>query len=78
MGKKKKRRNRKKKAFIGGMIAICTFGLLYVGGAFYYKDKFFKGTKINGVSCDNLTAKDRWDDCNMYLWTLICRRSFLL
>ena len=58
MGKKKKRRNRKKKAFIGGMIAICTFGLLYVGGAFYYKDKFFKGTKINGVSCDNLTAKE--------------------
>ncbi len=40
------------------MIAICTFGLLYVGGAFYYKDKFFKGTKINGVSCDNLTAKE--------------------
>ena len=58
MAKKKKRAKRQKKVLICGTVIACIFGLVYVGGAFYYKDKFFKGTKINGVSCDNLTAKE--------------------
>ena len=58
MAKKKKRMSWQKKALICGTIAVCVLGLLYGGGTFYYKDKFFRGTKINGISCDNLTAKE--------------------
>lgn len=58
MAKKKKCAKWQKKVLICGTVIACIFGLVYTGGAFYYKDKFFKGTKINGVSCDNLTAKE--------------------
>ena len=58
MAKKKKCAKWQKKVLICGTVIACIFGLVYAGGAFYYKDKFFKGTKINGVSCDNLTAKE--------------------
>lgn len=58
MAKKKKCAKWQKRALICGITIACTCGLIYAGGAFYYKDKFFKGTKINGVSVDNLTAKE--------------------
>lgn len=29
----------------------------YSAGAYYYKDKFFKGTRINHISCSNLTVE---------------------
>ena len=58
MAKKKKCAKWQKKVLICGTVIACIFGLVYAGGAFYYKDKFFKGTKINGVSCENLTARE--------------------
>ena len=58
MAKKKKCAKWQKKVLICGTVIACIFGLVYAGGAFYYKDKFFKRTKINGVSVDNLTAKE--------------------
>lgn len=58
MAKKKKCAKWQKRALICGITIACTCGLIYAGGAFYYKDKFFKGTKINGVSVDDLTAKE--------------------
>lgn len=47
----------------GKWIAGCTaaaalFAVVYIGGAFYYKDRFFKGTQINQVACGNLKAED--------------------
>ena len=38
-------------------LQACIF-VLYIQEGFYYKDKFFKGTKISGVSCENLTARE--------------------
>lgn len=58
MAKKKKCIKWQKKVLICGTVIACAFVLIYAGGAFYYKDKFFKRTKINGVSVDNLTAKE--------------------
>lgn len=58
MAKKKKCAKWQKRALICGITIACTCGLIYAGGALYYKDKFFKETKINGVSVDNLTAKE--------------------
>ncbi|MEQ2783621.1 hypothetical protein AAAU52_11005 [Blautia hansenii] len=46
MAKKKKCAKWQKKVLICGTVIACIFGLVYAGGAFYYKDKFFKGTKI--------------------------------
>ena len=48
----------KKKLVIGCAIAILALGIAYGTGAFYYKDKFFNGTSINGIDCGNLTAKE--------------------
>ena len=58
MAKKKKCIKWQKKVLICGIVIACAFVFIYAGGAFYYKDKFFKGTKINGVSVDDLTAKE--------------------
>ena len=58
MAKKKKCAKWQKRALICGITIACTCGLIYAGGALYYKDKFFKETKINGVSVDDLTAKE--------------------
>lgn len=46
-----------KKAAIGGGIAVLLLGVIYGGGAVYYKDKFYKNVKINGIVCGNMTAK---------------------
>lgn len=44
-----------------GIVAICLIlgaGLGYYGWqAYYYKDKFFRGTTINQIKCDELTAE---------------------
>lgn len=58
MAKKKKCIKWQKKVLICGIVIACAFVFIYAGGVFYYKDKFFKGTKINGVSVDDLTAKE--------------------
>lgn len=48
----------KKKLVIGCAVAILALGIAYGTGVFCYKDKFFKGTSINGIDCGNLTAKE--------------------
>ena len=48
----------KKKFVIGCTVVILALGIAYGTGAFYYKDKFFNGTSINGIDCGKLTAKE--------------------
>lgn len=48
----------KKKFVIGCTVVVLALGIAYGAGAFYYKDKFFPGTSINGLDCGNLTAKE--------------------
>lgn len=57
MAKKKKYKHRYKWAVIGGGIVAGILGIAYVCGAFYYRDKFFHGTEINGVLCENLSVE---------------------
>lgn len=41
--------------------AICVVGILaaaYAGGVVYYKDRFFRGTRINGFGCSNMTVEE--------------------
>ena len=48
----------KKKFVIGCTVVVLALGIAYGAGTFYYKDKFFPGTSINGMDCGNLTAKE--------------------
>lgn len=48
----------KKKILTGAGIVVLVLGIVYGAGVFYYKDRFFQGTEINGLVCENLTAKD--------------------
>ncbi len=56
--KKKKWKNAK---FMTCMV-LCVFAVvvavIYVGGAWYYSNKFFDGTKINWISCENKTVDE--------------------
>ena len=59
---KKVKKKKGKKAKTTLLIALSTFAVavagIYVGGAFYYKDKFFSGTKMNGISCEGKTVDE--------------------
>lgn len=47
-----------KKAVLGGGIALLLAGIAYGAGAFYYRNHFFYGTRINGLDCRNLTTEE--------------------
>lgn len=54
----KKNKNRTKKIMIGIVVGYFVLVLaVYFGGSFYFSKRFFKGTTINGISCDKLTAE---------------------
>lgn len=54
----KKKKVSSKSVFMGVGVAVIVLGVVYGGGVYYYKDKFFAGTRINGVACGNMTAKE--------------------
>ena len=43
----------------GAVIILAAAG--YGAGAYYYKDKFFKGTTINHIACENMTVEQAED-----------------
>lgn len=51
----KKHKGLKITGVIFGMLLVAA-GCAYAGVSYYYTDKFFEGTVINGVDCSNLTA----------------------
>lgn len=64
----KRKSGTKKKGVSGWKIAAGVTGAVlvvllaaYSAGAYYYKDKFFKGTTINNISCSNLTVEETED-----------------
>lgn len=54
-GEKKKHKGLKITGVLLGM-ALVVVGCVYAGFSYYYSDKFFQGTSINGIDCSNLTA----------------------
>lgn len=50
-------KTRLKIAAIGVGIAVIAIGVIYGGGAYYYRDKFFNRTTINNLRCGNMTAE---------------------
>lgn len=56
--KKKKWRAAKIAMLIVLFLLVVAAAVIYVGGAFHYSDKFFDGTKINGISCTNKTIEE--------------------
>lgn len=53
--RKKKHKGLKITGLLFAMLAV-TAGCVYAGISYYYYDKFFEGTTINGVDCSRLTA----------------------
>lgn len=53
--KKKKHKGLKITGLLLAMMAV-TAGCAYAGVSYYYSDKFFEGTVINGINCSGLTA----------------------
>ncbi|MCQ4671387.1 L,D-transpeptidase/peptidoglycan binding protein [Lactonifactor longoviformis] len=60
--KKKKSKNTALKVtgIVAGVIVLLA-GAAYGVGAYYYHDKFFKGTEINGINCENMTVEETED-----------------
>ncbi len=56
--KKKKWRAAKIATLIVLLLFVVVAAVIYVGGALHYSDKFFNGTRINGVSCANKTIDE--------------------
>ena len=56
--KKKKRKKAKTTILVVLILFVVAVVGIYVGGAFYYKDKFFSGTKMNGISCAGKTVDE--------------------
>lgn len=52
---KKKHKGLKITGLVLAMLAV-TAGCAYAGVSYYYSDKFFEGTVINGIDCSGLTA----------------------
>ncbi len=62
-GKRKKKKWSGKRIAIGAAAAVA--GILavgYVAGAIYYQNKFYPGTKINGISCSGKTVAEMKED----------------
>ena len=61
MDGKKKRDNRygKKKMWIIITVIIVFFAMAgYAGMSYYYSDRFFRGTTINGINCSGKTSEE--------------------
>lgn len=56
--KKKKWRAAKITMLMVLFLFVIFVAVIYVGGALHYTDKFFGGTKINGISCTNKTVDE--------------------
>ena len=56
--KKKKFRAAKIAVLIVLFLFVVVAAVIYVGGALHYTDKFFDGTRINGISCKNKTVEE--------------------
>lgn len=55
----KKNRAKARKIVLGVLIGyVLIMAIGYMGVAFYYSDHFLKGTVINGIDCENMTAED--------------------
>ncbi len=55
----KKNRAKARKIALGVLIGyVLIMAIGYMGVAFYYSDHFLKGTVINGIDCENMTAED--------------------
>ena len=52
---KKKHKGMKITGIVAAMLAV-TAGCAYAGISYYYSDRFFEGTTINGVDCSGKTA----------------------
>lgn len=55
---RKKKKNKKSKKVLGVVLGTGAAVILagYVGVGFYYQDKFYPGTAINGVDCSGRDA----------------------
>ena len=55
MPTKKKHKGLKVTGIVAAMLAV-TAGCAYGAASYYYADRFFEGTYINGINCSNKTA----------------------
>ncbi len=56
--KKKKMRGAKIAMLIVLFLFVAVAAVIYFGGVLHYSDKFFNGTKINGISCKDKTIDE--------------------
>ena len=51
-------KKQRRKTLIIVLVIIIALGVLYLLGAFLYKDRFFRGSEINGVNVGNMTEAE--------------------
>lgn len=57
-GKRKSFSGRSRRAVILGVILLFLLASGYVGGAIYYRTRFFPGSSVNGIDCGNKKAEE--------------------